>query len=257
MSSACSRAFGGLLRRSPVSIPTVQSTARLAPARFPTLAVRANSTESAPKPEKAWGNQWNYYNKYRSKQFDTLNYLKQIAPAWIKEVQLFDTGDVYIEIPRQKLPQVLDLLRHHTNFQYEQCMDIYSIDWPEKEERFEVQYVLLSVRYASRIILRLTVPQDVMVPSATCMYDSANWLEREVYDMMGIIFSDHPDLRRILTDYGFQGFPLRKDFPLSGYTEVRYDDELKRVVQEPVELSQEFRAFDFATPWEKLQAQKA
>ena len=121
---------------------------------------------------------------------------------------------------------------------------------PAKEERFEVVYHLLSMRKNLRIRIKVTTDETTPVPSAIPVFPGANWFEREAYDMYGIHFADHPDLRRLLTDYGFRGYPLRKDFPLTGYVEVRYDDELKRVVYEPVKLTQEFRNFDFQSPWE-------
>jgi NADH-quinone oxidoreductase subunit C len=134
--------------------------------------------------------------------------------------------------------------------QFEVLIDICGVDWPARQERFDVVYHLLSPRLNQRIRLKLTTDEQTPVPSTVGVFPASNWFEREAYDMYGILFSGHPDLRRILTDYGFQGYPLRKDFPLTGYVEVRYDDEQKRVVYEPVELAQEFRSFDFESPWE-------
>jgi len=125
---------------------------------------------------------------------------------------------------------------------------------PEREERFEVVYNLLSLTHNNRVRIKVSTDAETPVPSATAVFSAANWLERETWDMFGIFFSDHPDLRRILTDYGFEGHPLRKDFPLTGYVEVRYDDEQKRVVYEPVKLTQDYRTFDFLSPWEGMQA---
>lgn len=132
-------------------------------------------------------------------------------------------------------------------------IDICGVDWPQREKRFDVVYHLLSIAKNTRIRVKVQTDEETPVPSAIGVYPAANWFERETFDMYGISFSDHPDLRRLLTDYGFSGYPLRKDFPLTGYVEVRYDDELKRVVYQPVQLVQEFREFDFMSPWEGAQ----
>ena len=129
-------------------------------------------------------------------------------------------------------------------------IDICGVDYPERAQRFDVVYHLLSPRHNQRIRLKCKTDETTAIPSVIEVFPCANWYEREAYDMYGILFSGHPDLRRILTDYGFQGYPLRKDFPLTGYVEVRYDDDQKRVVYEPVKLTQEFRSFDFESPWE-------
>ena len=141
-------------------------------------------------------------------------------------------------------------MRDDTQCQFEQLIDICGVDYPERAKRFDVVYHLLSPRRNQRIRIKCETDADTPVPSVVDVFPAANWYEREAYDMYGILFSGHPDLRRILTDYGFQGFPLRKDFPLTGYVEVRYDDDQKRVVYEPVKLTQEFRSFDFESPWE-------
>jgi NADH-quinone oxidoreductase subunit C len=154
-----------------------------------------------------------------------------------------------VVVPDQIVP-VLTALRADTQCQFEQLVDICGVDYPEREKRFDVVYHLLSPRRNQRIRVKLETDADTPVPSVVGVFPAANWYEREAYDMYGILFSGHPDLRRILTDYGFQGFPLRKDFPLTGYVEVRYDDNQKRVVYEPVKLTQEFRSFDFESPWE-------
>jgi NADH/F420H2 dehydrogenase subunit C len=129
--------------------------------------------------------------------------------------------------------------------------DLCAVDYPEREARFEIVYNMISVRYNSRIRVKTSVNEVTPVDSVAEVFKAANWWEREVWDLFGVFFSNHPDLRRILTDYGFEGHPLRKDFPLSGYVEVRYDETAKRVVCEPVELTQEFRSFDFASPWDQ------
>ena len=134
-------------------------------------------------------------------------------------------------------------------------VDVTAADYPEREERFEIVYNLLSMTHNTRIRVKLRTDEDDPVPSVAGVFSTANWFEREIWDMYGVFFSDHPDLRRLLTDYGFEGHPLRKDFPLTGHVEVRYDDTLRRVVNEPVSLVQEFRDFDFLSPWEGMQAQ--
>ncbi len=159
-------------------------------------------------------------------------------------------GELVVRVERGALVRALTFLRDDTNCQFKCLMDICGVDYPEREERFEIVYNLLSLTHNQRVRVKLTSDADTPVPSATGVFSSAGWWEREAWDLFGIYFTDHPDLRRILTDYGFEGHPLRKDFPLTGYVEVRYDDEQKRVVYEPVELVQEFRNFDFLSPWE-------
>ncbi len=159
-------------------------------------------------------------------------------------------GELTITVARDTILDVLTLLRDDARCRFEVLIDICGVDWPARAERFDVVYHLLSPRLNQRIRVKLTTDADSPVPSAVSVFPAANWFEREAYDMYGIVFSGHPDLRRLLTDYGFQGYPLRKDFPLTGYVEVRYDDEQKRVVYEPVKLAQEFRQFDFESPWE-------
>ncbi|MBT3791838.1 MAG: NADH-quinone oxidoreductase subunit C [Rhodospirillales bacterium] len=150
--------------------------------------------------------------------------------------------------------KVLTTLRDDTNCQLHQLMDVCGVDYPEREKRFDVVYHLLSLRQNHRVRVRARVDENTPIPSVTGVFSAAGWWEREAWDMYGILFSGHPDLRRLLTDYGFEGHPLRKDFPLSGYVEVRYDDDQKRVVYEPVKLTQEFRNFDFLSPWEGAQS---
>jgi NADH-quinone oxidoreductase subunit C len=159
-------------------------------------------------------------------------------------------GEITLHVARDSIIHVLTRLRDDPELQFETLLDITAVDWPARENRFDVVYHLLSMRKNQRIRVKLETSETDAVASVTEVFPTANWLERETYDMYGILFSGHPDLRRILTDYGFEGYPLRKDFPLTGYKEVRYDDELKRVVYEPVRLTQEFRQFDFESPWE-------
>ena len=159
-------------------------------------------------------------------------------------------GELTLTVGRDQVLAVLTALRDAPDLMFEILLDICGVDFPERAERFDVVYHLLSPRRNARIRVKTTASEADQVPSAIGVFPAANWYEREAFDMYGILFSGHPDLRRILTDYGFQGHPLRKDFPLTGYVEVRYDDEKKRVVYEPVKLNQEFRSFDFESPWE-------
>jgi NADH-quinone oxidoreductase subunit C len=158
--------------------------------------------------------------------------------------------EVTIVVARDQIANVLTKLRDDPKCQFQVLIDICGVDYPEREERFDVVYHLLSPRLNQRLRVKISTAEATPVASVNDIFPAANWYEREAYDLYGIRFTGHPDLRRILTDYGFQGHPLRKDFPLTGYVEVRYDDEKKRVVYEPVKLTQEFRDFDFESPWE-------
>lgn len=158
--------------------------------------------------------------------------------------------ELVVWVRREGLLKVATFLRDDSSCDFKLLCDVTAVDRPEREERFEVIYNLLSVLQNQRVRVKVTTDEDTPVPSVTGVWSAAGWFEREVWDLYGVFFSDHPDLRRILTDYGFEGHPLRKDFPLTGYVEVRYDDEQKRVVYEPVRLTQEFRTFDFLSPWE-------
>lgn len=153
---------------------------------------------------------------------------------------------------RQHLPELMAALRDDPRFSFEQCMDICGVDWPERAERFDVVYNLLSVGLNRRLRVIVTTDERKPVPSVCSIWPAATWWEREAWDMYGIVFAGQPDLRRILTDYGFDGHPLRKDFPLTGYVEVRYDEERQQVVYQPVRLTQDFRNFDFLSPWEAM-----
>ena len=159
-------------------------------------------------------------------------------------------GELTVNASRPDIVEVLRFLRDDPRLQFVSFIDVTAVDFPEREERFEVVYHLLSPKQNVRVRVKVTTDEDGQVDSACSVFPGANWFERETYDMYGILFAGHPDLRRLLTDYGFDGHPLRKDFPLTGYYEVRYDDEKKRVVYEPVKLAQEFRNFDFLSPWE-------
>ncbi|MBN9070118.1 MAG: NADH-quinone oxidoreductase subunit C [Rhizobiales bacterium] len=159
-------------------------------------------------------------------------------------------GELTVTVEPENLIEVLTFLKTDGQCQFVSFIDCSGADYPSREKRFDVNYHLLSPRQNRRIRVKVLADEDTVIPSATAVYPGADWFERETYDLYGVLFSGHPDLRRILTDYGFEGHPLRKDFPLTGFVEVRYDDEAKRVVYEPVELKQEFRNFDFLSPWE-------
>ncbi|MFY0661650.1 MAG: NADH-quinone oxidoreductase subunit C [Shimia sp.] len=158
--------------------------------------------------------------------------------------------ELTIDVAPANIAAFVEFLRADATCRFSTLVDITAVDYPERAKRFDVVYHFLSMYQNHRVRLRVSVREDEMVPSIVPVHPSANWFEREVFDMFGIIFSDHPDLRRLLTDYGFRGHPLRKDFPTTGYTEVRYDEVQKRVVYEPVQLTQDYRQFDFMSPWE-------
>jgi len=157
-------------------------------------------------------------------------------------------GELNLVAHRDRIVEVLTSLRDRFGFQ--QLLDVCGADYPDRVERFEIVYHLLSMTRNVRVRVKVATDEQAPVPSVIAVYPSAGWFEREAFDMYGVLFSGHPDMRRLLTDYGFQGHPLRKDFPMTGYVEVRYDEEQKRVVYEPVKLTQEFRNFDFLSPWE-------
>ena len=161
-------------------------------------------------------------------------------------------GELNIEARADQIVPLLTLLKDDADFQFQQLIELCGVDYPERPLRFDVVYLLLSLTKNLRLRIKVQTDEDTAVPSVTAVYPNADWCERETFDMYGVFFSGHPDLRRILTDYGFHGHPLRKDFPMTGYVEVRYDDSLKRVVYEPVKIT-EYRAFDFLSPWEGAQ----
>ncbi len=177
-----------------------------------------------------------------------------IAQAFPQEVTgtAIAYGELTVEVRREAVTRVLGFLRDDAQCLFQVLVDICGVDHPDRPERFDVVYNLLSVKNNQRVRVKATADEETPVPSATGLFSTAGWFEREAWDLFGIYFADHPDLRRILTDYGFEGHPLRKDFPLTGYVEVRYDEEQKRVVYEPVKLKQEFRSFDFMSPWEGM-----
>ena len=159
-------------------------------------------------------------------------------------------GEISVTVERSKLPDALTALRDTPGLEYQQLMEIAGVDYPARPERFEVCYHLLSLTRNHRVRIKVTTDEETPVPSVTHLWPVAGWLEREVFDLYGVLFEGNPDLRRILTDYGFRGHPQRKDFPLTGYVQARYSEEEKRVIYEPVELAQDFRTFDFMSPWE-------
>jgi NADH-quinone oxidoreductase subunit C len=161
-------------------------------------------------------------------------------------------GELTIFAKREEIVRLLEFLRDDSQCRFETLVDICAADYPDEPERFEVVYHLLSMRLNQRLRIKIRTDENTPVPSATPVFPCANWHEREAFDLYGVLFVGHPDLRRILTDYGFEGHPLRKDFPLTGFIEVRYDEEARRVVREPVKLMQEFRNFDFVSPWEGM-----
>ena len=159
-------------------------------------------------------------------------------------------GQIYITIDSEDISDVILFLKVNENTKFRQLIDITAVDYPNEEKRFKVVYLFLSHEYNVRIIINCSINENEKIPSITNIFPSANWMEREVFDMYGLNFKNHPDLRRILTDYGFQGHPLRKDFPLTGHNEVRYSEEQKKVIYEPVKLEQNYRNFDYESPWE-------
>ncbi|MDX1484368.1 MAG: NADH-quinone oxidoreductase subunit C [Alphaproteobacteria bacterium] len=194
-----------------------------------------------------------------SEQFEALTELREQVESLLGDAVTgtdIAFGELTVSVARDQIVRVLTALRDDSASQFHQLIDICGVDYPERAERFEVVYHLLSLRQNQRIRVKLSTDAETPVPSVTAVYSAAGWWEREAWDLYGIFFSGHPDLRRILTDYGFEGHPMRKDFPLTGYVEVRYDEGEKRVIYEPVKLTQEFRNFDFLSPWEGAEAMR-
>ena len=157
---------------------------------------------------------------------------------------------LYIDIDKDDLIDVILFIKTNQDTKFRQLIDITAVDYPEKSQRFQIVYLFLSHEFNQRIVIRYSINENEVIQSITSIFPAANWMEREVFDMYGVNFKNHPDLRRILTDYGFEGHPLRKDFPLTGHTEVRYSEEEKKVINEPVKLEQNYRNFDYESPWE-------
>ena len=185
---------------------------------------------------------------------DLGDYIAGLIADDLEEHRLINDELVLVTRPKS-LRKVMRFLRDDSQCLFKILVDVTGVDYPERERRFDVVYNLLSISHNQRIRVKVRVGEDEPVPSVVSLYPSANWYERETWDLYGVFFNEHPDLRRILTDYGFEGHPLRKDFPLTGHVEVRYDDEQKRVVYEPVRLTQDFRTFDFLSPWEGMTRQ--
>ncbi|MBM3488839.1 MAG: NADH-quinone oxidoreductase subunit C [Alphaproteobacteria bacterium] len=175
-----------------------------------------------------------------------------VAAALASEVQAVEVahGELMLSVGAEAIGRTLSFLRDDSQCLFKLLVDVCGADYPERPQRFEVVYNLLSIKHNQRIRVKVATDEATPVPSVAEVFSAAGWYEREAWDMYGILFAEHPDLRRLLTDYGFEGHPLRKDFPLTGFVELRYDDEQKRVVYEPVKLTQEFRRFDFMSPWE-------
>ena len=159
-------------------------------------------------------------------------------------------NQIYLETDKDDIIEVILFLKTNSDAKFRQLIDITVIDYPENNSRFQIVYLFLSHEFNHRVILKYSIAENEIIPSITSIFPAANWMEREVFDMYGVSFKDHPDLRRILTDYGFEGHPLRKDFPLTGHTEVRYSEDQKKVINEPVKLEQNYRNFDYESPWE-------
>ncbi|MEM6627439.1 MAG: NADH-quinone oxidoreductase subunit C [Pseudomonadota bacterium] len=184
---------------------------------------------------------------------DLAAHLESAQPHAVKSCEVL-RGELTVVALRDQIASLMQFLRDDSQCRFENLVDICGVDYPERAERFEVVYHLLSMRLNQRIRVKISADDENPVPTLCDVYPCADWFEREVFDMYGVLFAGHPDLRRILTDYGFEGFPLRKDFPLTGNVEVRYDEIQKRVVYEPVKLVQEYRNFDFLSPWEGMEA---
>ena len=181
--------------------------------------------------------------------YDLERTVKSGLAAAVKTTKI-NYGQLFIETSVKTLYSIILYLKTNSKCRFKQLIDITAVDYPERERRFKIVYLLLSHENNLRILININIDEKTLVPSITKIFPSANWMEREVFDMYGISFKDHPDLRRILTDYGFEGYPLRKDFPLTGHTEVRYSETKKKVITEPVKLDQQYRDFDFESPWE-------
>lgn len=208
-------------------------------------AARAASTAETTAPTVRPRNE---LQKHKLEEFG--RYVAECLPKYVQQVQVTFTNELEVMIHPEGIIPVCSFLKDHHQTQFKSFADFTAVDIPTRPFRFELVYNFLSLQYNERIRIKTYADELSPVDSLLPVFKAADWQEREVWDMYGIFFSNHPDLRRILTDYGFEGHPMRKDFPLSGYVEVRYDDELKRVVCEPLELSQEFRKFDLASPWE-------
>jgi NADH-quinone oxidoreductase subunit C len=181
---------------------------------------------------------------------DLGDYIAAALPNDVLSTEVNRVGELSINVRTASVARVLTFLRDDSGCLFKQLVDVCGVDYPQREQRFDVVYHLLSLKHNQRVRVKVATDEDTPVPSVVGVFSSAGWFERETWDMYGVIFANNPDLRRILTDYGFEGHPLRKDFPLTGHVELRYDEEQKRCVYEPVKLIQDFRSFDFLSPWE-------
>ncbi|KAF2116209.1 hypothetical protein BDV96DRAFT_573562 [Lophiotrema nucula] len=257
---AAGRPLGAAVRSASCSRPVVARTFTAAALRAKEVAGPEANTPNlrfAPRnpPGELKAAIVNPADKYQAKQ-EALHkygqYLMSCLPKYIQQFSVWK-DELAIYIPPAGVIPVFTFLKHHTAAEYTQVSDITAVDYPTKDQRFEVVYNMLSIRHNSRIRVKTYADEATPVPSLCDLYDGANWYEREVYDLFGVFFVGHPDLRRIMTDYGFDGHPLRKDFPMTGYTEIRYDEEKKRIVVEPLELTQAFRNFrGGSTVWEPV-----
>ncbi|GMT29180.1 hypothetical protein PFISCL1PPCAC_20477, partial [Pristionchus fissidentatus] len=227
---------------------------RLVPLARGASAAPFSSTASTEAAQDKKPTVWKIDEKRRDKLANFGRYAAQCLPKFVQQVQFAAGDELELLIHPTGVVPVLSFLKGNHSAQFTNLTFVCGVDVPARQNRFEVVYSLYSVRFNARIRVRTYTDEVAPVDSITPVFKGANWFEREVYDMYGVWFNNHPDLRRILTDYGFEGHPFRKDFPLSGYNEVRYDPELKRIVYEPSELAQEFRKFDLESPWEQFPA---
>ncbi|KAI8915075.1 hypothetical protein BC831DRAFT_487859 [Entophlyctis helioformis] len=228
--------------RCQVASPAASATAASAGLRAFHAARPALNTGASANPDPA------ELLKTTNKLQEFGKYIAACMPKYVQQISVYKDELTLYVAPSGLIP-VTTFLRDHQATKFEQLQDVAGVDYPTRENRFELVYHLMSIRFNTRIRIKTYANEITPVPSLVPVYKGANWFEREVWDMYGVFFTDHPDLRRILTDYGFEGHPLRKDFPLTGYVEVRYDDEKKRVIAEPLELAQAFRMFEYQSPW--------
>ncbi|KAL5244396.1 hypothetical protein ACI65C_011806 [Semiaphis heraclei] len=230
-----------IITRAIQRLSTVQTGSRMP--KYFKLMTRAESTTVVPKQK---------FESATEQYLGFGNFVAECLPKYIQKIQISSRNELELLIAPDGVLPVFHFLKNQTNCQFANLSDICAVDVPQRSNRFEIVYNLLSLRFNTRIRVKTYTDELTPIDSITSIYEAANWYEREIWDMFGVFFTNHPDLRRILTDYGFEGHPFRKDFPLSGYVEVRYDDEKRRVVVEPLEMSQEFRRFELSTPWEQF-----
>ncbi|KAI0175205.1 NADH-ubiquinone oxidoreductase 30.4 kDa subunit-like protein [Pestalotiopsis sp. NC0098] len=251
-----SRALASALRPARPSVQVARCFSASA-AHGVAMPADVKNMRQAPRdhPKKLEAPLVNPADKYQTKADDLHRYGSWVMGCLPKYIQQFSVwkDELVLYIAPSAVIPVFSFLKYNTAAEFTQCSTVTAADFPTRDQRFEIVYNLLSVRHNARIRVKTYADEATPVPSVTSLYDGANWFEREVYDLFGVFFVGHPDLRRIMTDYGFEGHPLRKDFPLTGYTELRYDEEKKRVVQEPLELTQAFRNFEGgSSAWEPV-----